>query len=53
MGCSFDLPEQFHLGPTKLKNRPDVPMSLFHGQFCLQDNHILCPANQQGRIQSI
>ena len=46
MSSFFNLTEQFHLGPTTLKNRLDVPMSLFHGQFCLQDNHILCPSNQ-------
>lgn len=53
MGCSFDLLEQFRLGPAKLTNRLDIPTPLLHCQFRLQDDHILSPANQQGRIQSI
>ena len=53
MSSFFNLTEQFHLGPAKLKNRLDIPIPLLRCQFCLQNNHILGPANQQDRIQSI
>ena len=53
MSDFFNLTEQFHLGPAKLTNRLDIPTPLLRCQFRLQDDHVLSPANQQGRLKHI
>lgn len=48
MGMFLNLSGQFQLGPLKLTNSPDVPCSFLERQLCLQDDHILCPADGHG-----
>lgn len=39
---------QLQLGPTELSDRPDVPCVLLESQFCLQNDHVLGPADGHG-----
>lgn len=39
---------QLQLGPAELSDRPDVPCVLLESQFCLQNDHVLGPADGHG-----
>ena len=48
MSMIHDSLLEFQLRPAKLSSGPDIPRPLLDGQFRLQDDHILCPADGHG-----
>ena len=53
MSMIHDSLLEFQLRPAKLSSGPDIPRPLLDGQFRLQDDHILCPADGHGLSQHL
>ena len=53
MRFGINLPLELQLRPSKLLSSPDIPLPLLEGQLCLQDDHVLCPANGHGLGQHL
>ncbi len=48
MRVGLDHPLKLQLRPSKLPRRLNVPGPLLKRQLCLQNDHVLCPANRHG-----
>jgi hypothetical protein len=51
MGCGFDLPQQFRLGPAVLGGDLEIPAPFLQREVCFQNDHVLSPADVHRQFQ--